>query len=469
MMDLINNFFTQFSNYIWNVVSILVIGGGIFFLIYSKLTPFRYFKHAFNVLSGKYDTPNEKGQISHFQALSTALSSTVGIGNIAGVAIAISMGGPGSLFWMWISAIVGMATKFFTCSLGIMFRGYDSDNQLQGGPMYVIEQGMGKKFKFLSYWFSAAGLIGCLSLLQVNQLTQIVSNDIASNDNNILYIKLIIGIIVATIVSFVIFGGLKRIANVASKLVPFMVFIYLLCGIFIIILNIDSIPSVFSLIFNGAFNENSLYGGIVGVMVIGFQRAAFSNEAGMGTEVMAIGASKTNEPIRSGFVAMLGPFIDTILVCSITGIVILLSNEWSMPTIVRSFSFEYGSILPSLGGTIEGAVLTQTAFSKYLGMAGHYILLLSVITFALSTMFGYSYYGCKCASYLFGTESKIYYRIFYVLTLVVGAVLPLELAVAIVDSMFALMAIPTMISALYLSPHIKKEAERYFSTIETGK
>ena len=362
-----------------------------------------------------------------------------------------------------------MATKFFTCSLGIMFRGYDSDNQLQGGPMYVIEQGMGKKFKFLSYWFSAAGLIGCLSLLQVNQLTQIVSNDIASNDNNILYIKLIIGIIVATIVSFVIFGGLKRIANVASKLVPFMVFIYLLCGIFIIILNIDSIPSVFSLIFNGAFNENSLYGGIVGVMVIGFQRAAFSNEAGMGTEVMAIGASKTNEPIRSGFVAMLGPFIDTILVCSITGIVILLSNEWSMPTIVRSFSFEYGSILPSLGGTIEGAVLTQTAFSKYLGMAGHYILLLSVITFALSTMFGYSYYGCKCASYLFGTESKIYYRIFYVLTLVVGAVLPLELAVAIVDSMFALMAIPTMISALYLSPHIKKEAERYFSTIETGK
>ena len=234
-------------------------------------------------------------------------------------------------------------------------------------------------------------------------------------------------------------------------------------------INIDSIPSVFSLIFNGAFNESSIYGGVAGIMVIGFQRAAFSNEAGMGTEVMAIGASKTNEPIRSGFVAMLGPFIDTILVCSITGIVILLSNEWSMPTIVRSFSFEYGSILPSLGGTIEGAVLTQTAFSKYLGMAGHYILLLSVITFALSTMFGYSYYGCKCASYLFGTESKIYYRIFYVLTLVVGAVLPLELAVAIVDSMFALMAIPTMISALYLSPHIKKEAERYFSTIETGK
>ena len=462
MMDLINNFFTQFSNYIWNVVSILVIGGGIIFFtyliesdIFSRLNPIQYFKHAFNVLSGKYDTPDEKGQISHFQALSTALSSTVGIGNIAGVAIAISMGGPGALFWMWVSAIVGMATKFFTCSLGIMFRGYDSANELQGGPMYVIEQGMGKKFKFLSYWFSGAGLIGCLSLLQVNQLTQIISNDIISNDNNVPYIKLIIGIIVAIIVSFVIFGGLKRIADVASKLVPFMVFIYLLCGISIIMINIDSIPSVFSLIFNGAFNESSIYGGVAGIMVIGFQRAAFSNEAGMGTEVMAIGASRTNEPIRSGFVAMLGPFIDTILVCSVTGIVILLSNDWSVSTLD--------------GSTLKGAVLTQTAFSNHLGMVGHYILLFSVITFALSTMFGYSYYGCKCASYLFGTGSKVYYRIFYVLTLVAGAVLPLELAVAIVDSMFALMAIPTMISALYLSGHVEKEFGRYFSQLEEKK
>ena len=462
MMDLINNFFTQFSNYIWNVVSILVIGGGIIFFtyliesdIFSRLNPIQYFKHAFNVLSGKYDTPDEKGQISHFQALSTALSSTVGIGNIAGVAIAISMGGPGALFWMWVSAIVGMATKFFTCSLGIMFRGYDSANELQGGPMYVIEQGMGKKFKFLSYWFSGAGLIGCLSLLQVNQLTQIISNDIISNDNNVPYIKLIIGIIVAIIVSFVIFGGLKRIADVASKLVPFMVFIYLLCGISIIMINIDSIPSVFSLIFNGAFNESSIYGGVAGIMVIGFQRAAFSNEAGMGTEVMAIGASRTNEPIRSGFVAMLGPFIDTILVCSVTCIVILLSNDWSISNLD--------------GSTLKGAVLTQTAFSNHLGMVGHYILLFSVITFALSTMFGYSYYGCKCASYLFGTGSKVYYRIFYVLTLVAGAVLPLELAVAIVDSMFALMAIPTMISALYLSGHVEKEFRRYFSQLEEKK
>ena len=216
----------------------LVIGGGIFFLIYSKLTPFRYFRHAFDILLGKYDNPDDEGQISHFQALSTALSSTVGIGNIAGVAVAISLGGPGALFWMWISAIVGMATKFFTCSLGIMFRGYDSDNELQGGPMYVIEQGMGKKFKFLSYWFSIAGLIGCLSLLQVNQLTQILSDQLVKynlNINDAFYMDLTIGIIIATVVSFVIFGGLQRIADVASKLVPFMVLIYLLSGLYIVL------------------------------------------------------------------------------------------------------------------------------------------------------------------------------------------------------------------------------------------
>ena len=235
MMDLINNFFADFANFIWGNFGVpnLVIGGGIFFLLYSRLTPFRYFRHAFDILMGKYDNPDDKGQISHFQALSTALSSTVGIGNIAGVAVAISLGGPGALFWMWISAIVGMATKFFTCSLAIMFRGYDSEGELQGGPMYIIEQGMGKKFKFLSYWFSIAGLIGCLSLLQVNQLTQILSDQVVklnSNITNTFNLDLTIGIVVAIVVSLVIFGGLKRIAEVASRLVPLMVLIYLSAG-----------------------------------------------------------------------------------------------------------------------------------------------------------------------------------------------------------------------------------------------
>ena len=456
-MDIINNFFAELSNFLWGNFGVanLVIGGGVFFLIYSKLTPFRYFKHAFEILLGKHDDPDDEGQISHFQALSTALSSTVGIGNIAGVAVAISLGGPGALFWMWISAIVGMATKFFTCSLGIMYRGYDSDNVLQGGPMYVIEQGMGKNFKFLSYWFSIAGLVGCLSLLQANQLTQIMSDyvvksfDIEQSFN----LNLIIGIIIAILVSSVIFGGLSRIAEVASKIVPFMVMVYLLSGLFIVLSNASSIPAIFSNIFSSAFNGSSVAGGFAGTAIVisqGFRRAAFSNEAGMGTEVMAIGASKNNQPIKSGLVAMIGPLIDTIIVCTITGLVILLSSEW-------------------IEGTYSGVSLTQKSFSNYLGLAGDYILIFSVATFTLSTMFGYSYYGCKCASYLFGANSKFYYRIFYVLTLVVGSVLSLDLAVNIVDAMFALMAFPTMISALYLAPNINKEANKYFASIEDNK
>ena len=453
-MDIINNFFAELSNFLWGNFGVanLVIGGGVFFLIYSRLTPFRYFKHAFEILLGKHDDPDDEGQISHFQALSTALSSTVGIGNIAGVAVAISLGGPGALFWMWISAIVGMATKFFTCSLGIMYRGYDSDNVLQGGPMYVIEQGMGKKFKFLSYWFSIAGLVGCLSLLQANQLTQIMSDYVAKSFDieQSFNLNLIIGIIIAILVSSVIFGGLSRIAEVASKIVPFMVMVYLLSGLFIVLSNASSIPAIFSNIFSSAFNGSSVAGGFAGTAIVisqGFRRAAFSNEAGMGTEVMAIGASKNNQPIKSGLVAMIGPLIDTIIVCTITGLVILLSSEW-------------------IEGTYSGVSLTQKSFSNYLGLAGDYILIFSVATFTLSTMFGYSYYGCKCASYLFGTNSKFYYRIFYVLTLVLGSVLSLDLAVNIVDAMFALMAFPTMISALYLAPNIKNEANRYFASIK---
>ena len=453
-MDLINNFFANLSNFLWGNFGVanLVIGGGIFFLIYSRLTPFRYFKHAFDILLGKYDDPDDDGQISHFQALSTALSSTVGIGNIAGVAVAISLGGPGALFWMWVSAIVGMATKFFTCSLGIMFRGYDSENELQGGPMYVIEQGMGKKFKFLSYWFSIAGLVGCLSLLQVNQLTQILSDQLMKANPTIgtaIPLDLTIGIVISLIVSVVIFGGLQRIADVASKIVPFMVLVYLSAGLFIVFSNITLVPSIFNLIVTSAFNGSSVAGGFVGTAVVisqGFRRAAFSNEAGMGTEVMAIGASKNNEPIRSGLVAMIGPVIDTLIVCTITGIVILLSGDW-------------------MTGEFSGVTLTQRSFANHLGVVGDFILIFSVATFALSTMFGYSYYGCKCASYLFGAGSKVYYRIFYVITLVLGSVLSLDLAVNIVDAMFALMAFPTMISAIYLSPHIKKEAKRYFESI----
>ena len=333
-----------------------------------------------------------------------------------------------------------------------MYRGYDSENVLQGGPMYVIEHGMGKKFKFLSYWFSIAGLVGCLSLLQANQLTQIMSDYVVKSTDleQSFNLNLYIGVIIAILVSLVIFGGLSRIAEVASRIVPFMVIIYLLSGLFIVMSNLSLIPSIFLNIISSAFNGSSVAGGFAGTAIVisqGFRRAAFSNEAGMGTEVMAIGASKNNQPIKSGLVAMIGPLIDTLIVCTITGLVILLSSDW-------------------IEGTYTGVSLTQKSFSNYLGSVGDYILIFSVATFTLSTMFGYSYYGCKCASYLFGAKSKFYYRIFYVLTLILGSVLSLDLAVNIVDAMFALMAFPTMISALYLAPKIKKEANRYFATLK---
>tara|TARA_B100001094_G_C17937325_1_gene673753 strand:- start:37 stop:789 length:753 start_codon:yes stop_codon:yes gene_type:complete len=248
----------------------------------------------------------------------------------------------------------------------------------------------------------------------------------------------------------VIFGGLSRIAEVASKIVPFMVVIYLMAGLYIVISNLSMVPSIISNIISSAFNGSSVAGGFAGTAIVisqGFRRAAFSNEAGMGTEVMAIGASKNNQPIKSGLVAMIGPLIDTLIVCTITGIVILLSSDW-------------------IEGNFTGVSLTQKSFSNHLGILGDYILIFSVVTFTLSTMFGYSYYGCKCASYLFGVGSKFYYRIFYVLTLILGSILSLDLAVNIVDAMFALMAFPTMISALYLAPRIKKESTKYFATLK---
>ena len=290
------------------------------------------------------------------------------------------------------------------------------------------------------------GLAYCVGSIDLKPLKLTKKSDFMQSFN----LNLIIGIIIAMLVSSVIFGGLSRIAEVASKIVPFMVMVYLLSGLFIVLSNASSIPAIFSNIFSSAFNGSSVAGGFAGTAIVisqGFRRAAFSNEAGMGTEVMAIGASKNNQPIKSGLVAMIGPLIDTIIVCTITGLVILLSSDW-------------------IEGTYSGVSLTQKSFSNYLGLAGDYILIFSVATFTLSTMFGYSYYGCKCASYLFGTNSKFYYRIFYVLTLVLGSVLSLDLAVNIVDAMFALMAFPTMISALYLAPNIKKEANRYFASLK---
>ena len=431
---------------------ILMMGGGVFFTVYSRFTPFRFFRHGIKILLGQYDNSEDPGDLTHFQALSTALASTVGMGNISGVAVAISMGGPGALFWMWISAFVGMSTKFFTCTLSIMFRGKDDQGDVQGGPMYVIETALGKKFKGLAILFSAAGLIGCLPLFQANQLTQIIRDEIWQNNgwftDSVLTGNLVVGIPVAVLVAVVIFGGIKRIGYVASRLVPLMVSLYLLAGIFIMITNLADIPDLLALIFSDAFSGKAAAGGVVGsVIITGVRRASFSNEAGLGTEAMAHGAAKTREPVREGLVAMLGPFIDTIVVCSITGIVILLSGLWQ-------------------GDETSGVTLTTMAFSQELGSMGKSLLLICVFIFSLTTMFGQSYYGSKCIGYLFGTRWQQKYNLFYVIAVIFGAVVSLNVVINIIDGVYALMAIPTMVSALLLSPQVMKEAKRYFSNLK---
>ena len=451
VFSVLENLMSAFSGFMWGTpLIVLLVGGGFFFTFYSRFIPFRHFPHAIQILRGKYDDENDPGQISHFEALSSALASTVGMGNIGGVALAIHTGGPGALFWMWVSAIIGMATKYFTCTLSIMYRGKDDTGEVQGGPMYVIEEGLGKAFRPLAVLFSVARLIGCLVLFQANQLAQIVRdlfyqpNDLFTS--NPMAGDALTGIIAAAIVSLVIFGGIKRIGKVASRLVPFMVIMYLTAAIVILGKHFSDIPAIFSSIISDAFTGDAVLGGALGsIIIVGIKRAAFSNEAGIGTEVMAHGAAKTKEPVREGLVAMMGPFIDTIIVCSITAFVILASGV--------DFHGD------------NGVTLTVMAFKHELGITGEIILVIAVLSFSLSTMFGYSYYGRKCTSYLFGTKAKPLYNYFYVGSIVLASVISIDIAINLIDGMFALMAIPTMTSALLLSPKVMAETRRYFSSL----
>lgn len=447
------DFIIQFSNWIWDTpMLVLLMGGGFILFVYSGFVPFRYFGHALKVVSGKYDDQNLPGQISSRQALSAAIAATVGLGNISGVAIAINMGGPGAVFWMWVSAFVGMATKYFTCSLAIMYRGKDSAGVVQGGPMYVIEHGMGKKWKPLAILFCVAGVLGLLAIFQANQLTEVTRTvllkpyGLDAGDTT----KWILGIGMMLAVAVVILGGIQRIAVVASKLVPFMVVVYFATVLIIMLKFYDKIPAVFWQILEDAFTGNAVMGGAVGaVMVIGARRAAFSNEAGIGTAPMVHGASKNNEPVREGMIAMLGPFIDTVVVCSLTAFVILITGVWE--------STEN-----------DGVTLTLAAFEMGLPGIGKYLLMLSVLTFALSTMFTYSYYGHKCFNYLFGADKANYYNYFYLVTIVFGAVVSLNVVVSFIDAMYAIMAIPTMISTLYLAPKVKAATKDYFKRFGNG-
>ncbi len=442
MFSTIENIVAKFSSWVWDwPLLVLLIGGGLFFLLYSRCTPFLYFAHALKVLSGKYDDDRAPGQLSHFQALSSAIAATVGMGNISGVAVAIVAGGPGAVFWMWISALIGMATKFYTCSLAVMYRSKDEKGNLLSGPMYVIVEGLGAHWKPLAILFALAGLVGTLPAFTANQLTQTLVDVLDWNDTA----KWYIGIVLAAIASIVILGGIKRIGVVASKLVPFMVLLYFVTVVTILVLQIEVIPDMFSLILSDAFSGKAAAGGALGYLIkTGVKRAAFSNEAGIGTAPMMHGTAKTNEPIREGLVAMIGPAIDTLLVCTLTALAILSTGVWKTTS-------------------DNGISLTLEAFNSVLPYGiGDWVVMIMVLVFALSTLFSYSYYGTTCLGFLTKPKYGKYYNYIYILSIVVSAVVKIEFAINLIDSAFAMMAIPTVLSGLILAPKVNTLAKAYF-------
>jgi len=451
----LEDFFNAWADIMWSTpLVVLLVGGGLFFMVYSRFQPYRYFGHAIDLLRGKYSDPNDPGHIPHSQALSTALSGTLGLGNIAGVAIAISIGGPGAVFWMWVTAIVGVATKFYTASLAVMYRGKDSSGILHGGPMYVIMEGMGKGWYPLAALFAGACLIGALPIFQANQFIQLLRDVVAipagwaSPDQHFTF-DLVASSLVAILVSLVIAGRIERIGRLTVRLVPSMVLLYLFMTVSVLYTFAADIPATLLLIVTDAFTGEAAAGGSIGaVILIGVRRGAFSNEAGIGTESLAHGAAKTTEPIREGIVAMVGPVIDTLLVCTCTALIILLTGVWETDT------------------GVQGVTLTARAIEQVFPVTGMYLLLVMVGLLSFSTMVTMWFYGVKCMGFLFGTKRQYWYSPIYIALLLGGAVVSMDIVNGLILATYATMAIPTMISALYLSPKVNRAAKAYFAKLD---
>lgn len=446
-----------FSAFMWGTpLVILLVGGGLFFVLHSRGVPYLHFRHGFAILSGKYDaTSGDQGDISHFKALATALSGTLGLGNITGVAVAITIGGPGAIFWMWITAIVGVATKFYTATLAVMYRGYDDAGHLQGGPMYVIREALGRKWLPLAWLFALAGLFGTLPVFQVNQLVQVLRDVVAipagiTEAGDHLVFDFVAGLLLSGLVFAVIIGRIQRIAAVTSRVVPFMVIFYFAMTAVLLARNLGAIPDALALIVESAFRGQSVAGGLLGtVILIGVQRGAFSNEAGIGTEALAHGAARTTEPVREGLVAMIGPVVDTLIVCTCTALAILVTGVWQ--------------------GDAVGVTMTSAAFEQAFPGVGGYLLVVMVFFLSMSTVLTFSYYGSKCTGFLFGTRFESWYLWFYVALIVVGAVASLRAVIGLIDGMYATMAIPTMVSSLLLAPKVRAAALDYFAREKAGR
>lgn len=422
-----------------------LIGGGIFLLFYSGFTSLRRLPHSLRAIKTKQTT--KRGEISSVQALVSVVAATVGMGNIAGVAIALVMGGPGAIFWMWISALVGMSTKYHEGVLAIKYRSYDSEGNPYGGPMHIIKNALPKRWHPMASFFAIAGMFGTLCIMNANQLTEAslaIANSVTEISNPLIF-KAIIGIIIASTVMLVIIGGVKRIASVASILVPFMVGAYFLMVLYIILTHLSDVPTVIASIFKEAFNLKAGWGALAGVAIIGARRAALVNDAGVGTASIMHGTSACKEPVKEGLVAMLGPAIDSGFVCTLTAIAILLCGDISS------------------GEGIKGLTVAMDAFGSAIP-GGCYLLMLIVTCFAMSSMFSYSFYGRRCAHYLFGTRGEKAYTWFFILTLIIFAVISLDAAVGLCDLFYAFMAFPTMLTLILLRRKVKDETNAYFNS-----
>lgn len=444
---------SSFSSFVWSVpLMVLLVGTGVYLTLRLCFVQLRGFAHGVNVIRGKYDKDSDPGEISHFAALTTALSATIGTGNIVGVAAAILMGGPGAVFWMWITACVGMATKFASCTLAVHFRRIDESGEVHAGPMHFIELGMGRRFKWLAILFAsftALASFGIGNMFQINNMVAAANGLVFGEGAEISFLtRLLIGLITAGVVASVILGGIKRIANLASKLVPFMCLFYIVAGLIILIKNIDLIAPGIQLIWTQAFHApESVAGGLLGgVIRSGVARGLFSNEAGLGSAPMAHGAARTNEPVREGLVAMLGPFIDTIIVCSVTALVIICTGAYETVS-------------------IKGQ-LTSAAFEMGLPGSG-WLVSISIILFAFTTLIAWSYYGDRAVDYLFGAKAVGGYRMIYVGFVVLGALRPLDDVINFCDALNGLMAIPNLIALIILAPTVAKITKEYFQRLKT--
>ena len=405
----------------------------------------------------------EEGEVSHFQALATAVSGTVGLGNIAGVALAIAIGGPGATFWMIVCGLIGMSTKFVECTLGVKYRDVGLDGTVYGGPMYYLSKGLkeggyeklGKGLAILFAFLCVGASFGGGNAAQSNQAALQIASILGMDGGNA---GTIIGFILAIIVGIVIIGGIKRIASVTEKIVPFMALIYVLACLFIIFSNFNYIDNAFSLIFEGAFSLQAGFGGLLGVLIVGFQRAAFSNEAGAGSAAIAHSAVKTKYPASEGVVALLEPFIDTVVICTMTALVIIMYNS--------SGIFEYGQDIIVNGEKIEGAVLTSMAFADAIPWFP-LVLTIAIILFAISTMISWSYYGLQAWMFLFGKSkiSDLIYKIIFLLFIVIGAAANMDAVWGFSDAMILALIFPNMIGLFFLFPKVKQELNNYLKAI----